>query len=93
MILINCPNCGPRNSHEYRHGGEYNPRPGTPDQASSGEWTNYVYMRANHRGEQLEWWYHRAGCGLWFLARRDTRTNQVLETRRWQPPTSSSLTE
>ena len=29
---------------------------------------------------QREWWYHRVGCGLWFLAERDTRTNEVLRT-------------
>ncbi|MDP9284093.1 MAG: sarcosine oxidase subunit delta [Actinomycetota bacterium] len=29
---------------------------------------------------QREWWYHRFGCELWFLADRDTRTNEVLRT-------------
>ena len=27
---------------------------------------------------QREWWHHRFGCELWFLAERDTRTNEVL---------------
>ena len=31
-------------------------------------------------GVQREWWYHRAGCGLWFVAERDTRTNEVART-------------
>ena len=26
---------------------------------------------------QREWWVHRSGCGAWFLAERDTRTNEV----------------
>ncbi|NIO07377.1 MAG: sarcosine oxidase subunit delta, partial [Deltaproteobacteria bacterium] len=67
MILIECPNCGPRNSQEFRYGGEYNPRPKKPAEASPLEWTDYVYMRANRLGNQVEWWYHRAGCQLWFL--------------------------
>ena len=41
--------------------------------------TDYVYFRRNVAGVQREWWYHRFGCELWFLAERDTRTNEVLE--------------
>ena len=26
---------------------------------------------------QREWWHHRYGCEVWFLAERDTRTNEV----------------
>jgi sarcosine oxidase delta subunit len=26
---------------------------------------------------QREWWQHRFGCEVWFLAERDTRTNEV----------------
>ena len=32
-------------------------------------------------GIQREWWSHRSGCGAWFLAERDTRTNEVLLTK------------
>jgi sarcosine oxidase subunit delta len=39
-----------------------------------------VYFRRNVAGVQREWWYHRFGCELWFLADRDTRTNEVLRT-------------
>ena len=42
------------------------------------ELTDYVYFRDNVAGEQREWWQHRQGCGEWFLAQRDTRTNEVL---------------
>ena len=31
-------------------------------------------------GVQREWWVHRSGCGDWFIAERDTRTNEVLFT-------------
>ena len=29
---------------------------------------------------QREWWNHRSGCGDWFVAERDTRTNEVIFT-------------
>ena len=38
-----------------------------------------MYFRDNVAGVQREWWQHRTGCGEWFLAERDTRTNEVLE--------------
>jgi len=40
---------------------------------------DYVYFRRNVAGVQREWWTHRHGCGAWFLAERDTRTNEVLK--------------
>jgi heterotetrameric sarcosine oxidase delta subunit len=86
MILLPCPNCGPRNVQEFRYGGEYNPRPQNPDQTEEDEWTDYVYMRANTLGVQKEWWYHRAGCELWFLAERHTLTHEVITTYTWSPP-------
>ncbi len=46
---------------------------------------------------QREWWYHRSGCRAWFIAERDTRTNDVQWTalpeearRRHEPPARSS---
>ncbi len=83
MIRLNCPNCGPRNVQEFRYGGEYNPRPKHPEELPEDAWVDYVYMRDNHLGVQKEWWYHRAGCQLWFLAERHTGTNQVLRTYLW----------
>ena len=44
------------------------------------------YFRRNVAGVQREWWYHRFGCELWFLAERDTRTNEVLKTELPQAP-------
>jgi sarcosine oxidase subunit delta len=78
-FLIPCPNCGERGVIEFRFGGELNPRPAPS--ASTDEWTSYIYRRGNTSGVQTEWWYHRYGCRKWFLARRDTTTNQVMETR------------
>ena len=87
MLLLSCPNCGPRNVGEFRFGSETNPRPKDPSAVTEAEWTSYLYLRSNPAGLQTEWWYHRAGCGLWFLAERHTSTNEVLRTYVWQATT------
>lgn len=84
MMLLNCPNCGPRNVQEFRYGGEYHPRPADPAALEDRAWADYLYLRQNRLGVQREWWYHRAGCGLWFMAERHTKTNEVLATYCWQ---------
>jgi sarcosine oxidase subunit alpha len=85
MLLLNCPHCGPRNVSEFRHGGEVNPRPSDPALVDDRAWADYLYMRRNELGLQTEWWYHRQGCGRWFLAERHTLTNVVQRTWLWQP--------
>jgi len=84
MLLLNCPNCGSRNVSEFRFGGESNPRPREPMLTSDAKWNDFLYLREDKQGVQTEWWYHRAGCGLWFLAERHTYTSQVLKTYLWQ---------
>ena len=85
MLILDCPNCGPRNVSEFRFGGESLPRPKDPTALDDGAWTRYLYMRSNKLGVQTEWWYHSAGCELWFLAERHTGTNEVSKTFVWQP--------
>ena len=77
FILV-CPNCGPRSAYEFRFGGEARSRP-TPE-ADAAAWSEYLYPRRNVAGLQREWWFHRAGCRLWFQAVRDTVTNRVERT-------------
>ena len=83
MLLLSCPNCGPRNVSEFGFGGETTARPRPDQPLSNAEWSDYLYTRHNRLGIQPEWWYHRAGCRLWFLAERHTQTNEVLATYRW----------
>jgi len=64
--------------NEFRFQGEVTRRPQM--RPSLRELTDYVYFRDNLAGVQREWWYHRVGCGLWFVADRDTTTNEVLAT-------------
>jgi len=64
-FLLPCPNCGPRDVHEFRYGGQI------LEQPPSG---------SNLPGPQQERWYHRYGCRRWLLAVRDVRTNLVVKT-------------
>lgn len=77
-FVLNCPNCGTREVTDFGFGGEVSTR---PDQAVGlRELGEYNYFRRNVAGVQREWWQHRSGCRAWFLAERDTRTNEVLWT-------------
>ena len=77
-FLLPCPTCGPRDVEEFRCAGEVTRRP--KQKPSLRELTTYIYFRDNAAGVHREWWYHGAGCGQWFLAERDTRTNEVVST-------------
>jgi methylglutamate dehydrogenase subunit B len=75
-FLLPCPHCGPRPVEEFGYRGEVLTRPA--EKPSLRELCDYVYFRENVAGIQREWWSHRDGCELWFLAERDTRTNEIL---------------
>jgi sarcosine oxidase subunit delta len=77
-FLLPCPSCGPRDVEEFRCAGEVTRRPRAKPQLR--ELTSYIYFRDNVAGVHSEWWNHRAGCGQWFIAERDTRTNEVVGT-------------
>jgi sarcosine oxidase subunit delta len=80
-FLMTCPNCGVREVSDFAYGGEVSPRPKQAP-ASIRELGAYNYFRRNVAGVQREWWMHRSGCRCWFLAERDTRTNEVLWSAR-----------
>ncbi len=69
-VQITCPNCGKRPISEFSCRGEWRDRP-APD-ADFSRWAEYVYLRENRQGLQVEWWYHRSGCQGWFVVERDT---------------------
>jgi sarcosine oxidase subunit delta len=86
MLLLRCPNCGERNVSEFRFGGEVKRRPQNPEAtATDAAWVDYLYLKENKLGLQKEWWYHRTGCGLWFLAERHTKTQMIERTYLWEP--------
>ena len=80
---IKCPNCGQRPVWEFHYGGPVQARPATS--ADQRAWTAYIYDKPNIRGVQIEWWHHRSACKQWFMAERDTRSNQVVTTRPFEP--------
>ena len=73
--LLTCPNCGVREVTDFGYGGEISARP--KERPSFRELNAYNYFRRNVAGVQREWWFHRSGCRAWFVAERDTRTNEV----------------
>ena len=84
MLILSCPNCGERNVSEFRFGGEYNPRPSDADARDDAELAAYLYLCDNRLGVETAWWYHQAGCGLWFLVERHTKTQVVVKSYVWQ---------
>jgi heterotetrameric sarcosine oxidase delta subunit len=77
-FLLTCPHCGTREVTDFGFGGEVSSRPKA--RPTHRELNAYAYFRRNAAGLQREWWVHRSGCGAWFLAERDTTTNEVLWT-------------
>jgi heterotetrameric sarcosine oxidase delta subunit len=73
--VLTCPNCGAREVTDFAFGGELTKRP--RERPTLRELGAYNYFRRNVAGVQREWWYHRSGCRAWFVAERDTRTNEV----------------
>ena len=78
MKILNCPLNGPRNISEFTYGGEYHPMP-NPSQCSARDWAEHVFFHDNVAGMVTEWWCHTASS-YWFLAERNTITDEVLRT-------------
>ena len=78
MFLINCPFCGEREQSEFKAGGEAHiVRPKQPTELSDDEWAEYLFMRKNIKGVQLERWNHIHGCRKWFNIVRDTTNDEI----------------
>jgi len=73
-----CPLNGPRNITEFVCAGEVKPMP-DPAAGSDEAWADYVFMEENKAGVVREWWCH-VPTSFWFIAERDTRTDEVLRT-------------
>ena len=76
MLVIICPNCGPRNSDEFTYQGERKPRPDV-SAADAGEWRRYLYMKSNQSGWVTERWFHGSGCRRFLLVERHMETNEI----------------
>ena len=87
MILIPCPNCGPRNETEFHYGGQAHVA--YPEDAyalSDEEWGHFLFYRDNPKGLFAERWCHSSGCRKWFNALRDTVTYRIAAVYRTGEP-------
>jgi heterotetrameric sarcosine oxidase delta subunit len=78
MLIVFCPNCGPRPVEEFRFGGEL---PSPPESITHPVERDFdqVWMFNNVAGVHTERWYHDAGCHRWTTVRRDTRVDRIVE--------------
>jgi sarcosine oxidase subunit delta len=87
MLLIECPDCGPRDETEYHHGGQAHvPYPADPASLSDAEWARYLFYRDNPRGLFAERWVHSVGCRRWFNVIRDTVSYEIHAVYRMGEP-------
>lgn len=75
MLLVPCPNCGPRNQSDLRLLGASVSRP-DPNTATRAEWGDYLYLRDNPADWITESWYCRSGCRRYFSLERHQATNE-----------------
>jgi len=96
MLLIPCPNCGPRDETEFHYGGQAHvPYPENPNELSDTEWSRYLFYRENPKGTFAERWVHSTGCRQWFNMLRDTVTYDIQSVYKMgtpRPDRSSSVT-
>lgn len=78
MKIMTCPLNGPRNIAEFVCAGEVKAMP-DPVGCSDEEWAGYLFLEANPAGLIVEWWLH-APTSYWFIAKRDTVTEQIVAT-------------
>lgn len=78
MLLIPCPNCGPRDETEFHYGGQAHVAyPENPAELTDREWAEYLFYRDNTKGAFAERWLHSTGCRQWFNMLRDTLTYDI----------------
>lgn len=78
MLLISCPNCGPRDETEFHYGGQAHiAYPENPNDLTDREWAEYLFYRENTKGTFAERWVHSTGCRQWFNMLRDTVSYEI----------------
>ena len=84
---MNCPLNGSRNISEFICFGEVTDMP-NPNELSDEQWADFMWMSNNTAGVVREWWCHTA-TSYWFIAERNTITDEILKTY----PASDVFTE
>ncbi len=84
MFLIHCPHCQEdRPEIEFAYAGEAHivrPGPEQQDAMSDAEWSEFMFIRDNVRGEHCERWWHANGCNMFFNAVRNTVSDKFIKT-------------
>ena len=78
MKIMTCPLNGPRNISEFICGREVKEMP-DPSSCSDETWAAHLFMEDNVAGDVVEWWMH-APTSYWFIARRNTVTQEIIKT-------------
>jgi sarcosine oxidase subunit delta len=82
MKLLRCPLNGERPLLEFVCGGEVRAMPVGVDgesDCSDAEWTAWLLHRNSVPRIKREWWCHTPS-GYWFIAERDTASDEFLRT-------------
>ncbi|HTV73117.1 MAG TPA: sarcosine oxidase subunit delta [Candidatus Acidoferrales bacterium] len=88
MKIMRCPLNGARNITEFVCGGEVKPLLGAdPDPRALGR---SIYFERNRAGLVWEWWMH-VPSAYWFIARRDTRTDEIVRTLTFEEFTAEQV--
>ena len=78
MKTMTCPLNGTRDISEFAYGGEFRVEPDR-NSSDSKTWAEHVFFADNVAGVVTEWWFH-IPSSYWFLAERDTVTDEILRT-------------
>lgn len=77
MKIMHCPINGARNISEFVWGGDVKLAP--EHDCSDVAWAEHLFFEDNVAGEVVEWWLH-APSNTWFIAQRNTLTDEILST-------------
>ena len=78
MKLMPCPVHGERNIAEFLCKGPVLSMPSSTH-GSKQLWARYLFLAENKAGIVDEWWLHTPSS-MWFVARRDTTSDEILQT-------------
>jgi sarcosine oxidase subunit delta len=77
MKQLRCPMNGSRNIDEFVYGGPVKLLPAADAPAAA--WADLAFIEDNEAGIVFEWWLH-VPSSLWFIAERDTVSDETLRT-------------
>ena len=80
MLLIACPWCGARPELEFAYAGQAHVARGDAAAMSDDDVVQLLYLRDNPKGWHRERWRHTHGCGQFFNALRNTRSDAFAAT-------------